>query len=470
MRRARPASAAGLLLVLALLGSACSVSTPRHGFSAGADGGSITPAGQPGQPGVGGPVVGGSDVVDEPGSGGSSDVATPGSGGQGPSARSTAAPTGGSGTPTASRDTSSRVGVTKDKITISVVAGFSGPFASVNEEIIRGIEIWRDDVNSRNGLGGRKISLVRVDHKDTTDGGVAACKEVERNGSFFAIVPAGVPGLLSAVDCLDRAGFPVVYHEAPTFLSAKWTHAYGGLWTPYDATAKSLASFVKNVDKDGDKKLGVIHINQAYYKRIADSYVAEAKRLGMNVARVEAVEENQSNFVAEMRRMQGAGVENIVLVVALEAVGIWRDSRAIGYSPTWTAMILTLDFLTKAARNLATGVRGLRPYATVDTPAFAKFKARAQELGYTVDAFAGEQFYSYGAGLTMEEALKRAGSDPSRKSLFAGLDSMRAYNNNIQAPITWGPGNYSGTKASFPVVCCDSNWNWKSLGPPKEAF
>jgi branched-chain amino acid transport system substrate-binding protein len=362
------------------------------------------------------------------------------------------------------------VGVTKSNITISVVAGFSGPFAQVNQEILTGLQIWRDDVNDRGGINGRKITLVQVDHKDTTDGGVAACKEVERNGSYLAIVPAGVPGLLSSVDCLDRAGFPVLYHEAPTFLSSKWTHAYGGLWTPYDVTAKSLASFVKNVDKDGKKKLGVIHINQAYYKRIADRYVAEAKHLGMNVAVVQPVQENQSSFVSEMQRMQQAGVENVVLVVALEAVGIWRDSRAIGYSPRWTAMILTLDFLTKAARDLATGVRGLRPYATVDTPTYAKFKTRAQQLGYTVDTFGGEQFYSYGAGLAMGEGIKRAGLDPTRNSLFAGLDSMTNYNNNIQAPIAWGPGKYTGTKASFPVVCCDANWNWKRLGPPKENF
>ena len=457
-------------LVVALFGGACSVTTPRHGFSA------IRNTANTGTSSQGAPLAPGEDPLNPsdplagpraPGREGS--VSSPGSGTGGTNEVSAA-----SGDAAARRtnpqDRSSRVGVSKTQIVVSVVAGYSGPFAEVNNQILRGLEVWRDDVNSRGGFYGRRIVLRLVDHKDTTEGGVAACREVQSNGSYVALVPAGVPGLLSAVDCLDRAGFPVLYHEAPTFLATKWTRAYGGLWTPYDETARSLASFVKNVQKDGSKKLGVIHINQAYFKRIADRYVAEAKRLGMTVSIVQPVEENQSSFVSEMRRMQEAGVGNVALIVALEAVGIWRDSNAIGYSPRWAAMILTLDFLTKAARNLASGVQGLRPYATVDTPAFQKFRQRAQELGYQIDAFAGEQFYSFGAGLSLGEGLRRAGTDPTRNSLFAALNSIKNYNNNIQAPITWGPQHYTGTEASFPVVCCDANWNWKRLGPPKERF
>jgi hypothetical protein len=36
--------------------------------------------------------------------------------------------------------------------------------------------------------------------------------------------------------------------------------------------------------------------------------------------------------------------------------------------------------------------------------------------------------------------------------------------------VGWPNGQSQGTDMMFPVECCDSNWNWKSLGPPASNF
>ena len=52
-------------------------------------------------------------------------------------------------------------------------------------------------MNAAGGINGRQIVLQAVDHKDTAAGGVAACKEVQSNGSFFAAVPEGIEANLT---------------------------------------------------------------------------------------------------------------------------------------------------------------------------------------------------------------------------------------------------------------------------------
>ena len=97
-------------------------------------------------------------------------------------------------------------------MTVSVIAGFSGPLAGVISRAYEGLLTWQDDVNGAGGIHGRKVVLKKVDHKETADGGVAACKEALSNGSFFAIVPEGVEATLTAVGCLDAAGMPTFYY------------------------------------------------------------------------------------------------------------------------------------------------------------------------------------------------------------------------------------------------------------------
>src|SRR5439155_6331937 len=88
--------------------------------------------------------------------------------------------------------TASAPGVTKDTITVSVIAGFSGALAAMVTRAYDGLMTWQDDVNAAGGINGRKIVMKKVDHKETADGGVAACKEALSNGSYFAVVPEGV--------------------------------------------------------------------------------------------------------------------------------------------------------------------------------------------------------------------------------------------------------------------------------------
>lgn len=462
---------------MVIVAAACSVSEPRNGFSAAEATRGTTPSGSsvgdPSDAGSGGAALDESsasapaDVNDAvPEAESTSGAAPADAGGSG------ATPSGGSGSGAGSGGSggsggSSAVGVTGDSVTVSFIAGFGGAYGPVIEQTYAGFETWLDDVNARGGVHGRQVRIKKVDHKETAEGGVAACQETLQNGSFFAIIGEGQGDAnVTAADCLDKRGFVhAAFVGAP---NPSWKNSYYMIPSSIDQ-GRSLGSFVKNVLGDGDKKLGVFHLAAPVYSLGKDAYAAEAKRLGMDVVAVEQIEPNQGSFTSQLVRMRDAGVENIAIVATIEAIGILRDARVMSYAPKFTGIVWQFDFITQTARDTAKGATGLRYSVTVDTAAFKQFQQKAAEQGRS-GATDGEALLFYGYGLLLEKILDSAGPQPTRDSLRLGIESIKGYDNGILPPITWGPGDFVGSEASFPAKCCTPDYAWASMGPPRREF
>lgn len=348
-----------------------------------------------------------------------------------------------------------------------MLAGFSGTFGVVLREAVKGFDVWADDVNSRGGIHGRQVVVKKVDHKETAEGGVAACKEVLNNGSFTAIIAEGQGDAnVTGAHCLDDAGF--VHLAVLPAIDPDLTTAYTILPATTDQ-GSSLASFVKNVMGDGERKIGVIHLKPPAYVQGKDAFVNEARKLGMDVVAQEAIEENQASFTPQLIRIRDAGAETVAIIATYEAAGILRDAKAIGYEPHWTGIVWLFDFVSQASGGTASGARGLRFSATIDSPVYGEFQATAAKQGRS-GLTDGEALINYGYGLLMGRVLEAAGPQPTLETLRSGIEAINNYFNGVLPPITWGPGDPVGPTASFPAACCGADNTWKSLGPPKDRF
>jgi ABC-type branched-subunit amino acid transport system substrate-binding protein len=362
----------------------------------------------------------------------------------------------------------SAVGVTKDTITVSVIAGFSGALAAMVGRAYDGLLTWQDDVNAAGGINGRRVILKQVDHKETADGGVAACKQALSNGSFMAIVPEGVDATLTAVSCLDAAGMPTLYYSATT--DPKWKVAFADVVTS-SLGGQQMASYVRNTLGGASKKAGVIYVNQASYTAMNDAFVGQARKLAQPLANSEPVEPNQASFTAPLLRLKNAGVQILIISATTDAVGILRDAKSMGWHPQLTGWGFQFDFLTTAARALFVDVAALRGYAAVDAAAYAQYSARMTARGRGRGRSSDlEGFSAYGHALMLGEVLKRAGANPTRATLVAGMESIKGYDNGILGPITWSATDHVGTHSTFPVVCCSDDNTWRTAGPPRTAY
>jgi ABC-type branched-subunit amino acid transport system substrate-binding protein len=371
---------------------------------------------------------------------------------------------------TATGTSASAGGVTKSSITISLVYARSGPYGQVADNFYNvGFQTWLDDVNARGGINGRKIVAKRVDNAGTADGGVAACKEVLGNGSFLAMPLEASVASTTFADCMNKANRLTI--GAFPFLDPSWRTVFAS--QPVGVQfGRGLATFVHGPVGDAGAKVGVIYLHEAFAESQRDGFLAEAKRVGLNVVDVEAVEPNQNSFTSVVLRMRQAGVTHLVLLVALEVLGIMRDAKAIQYTPHVSGVLWpSFDFVSQTGRDLLAGAWGLRYVATLDSPAFAAFEQKAAKYGHrqakTVD---GSAFLFYGDGLIMERVLQSAGTTPTDASLRAGIASIHGYDNGILPAITWGPDSFEGSKAQFPARCCSDDWTWRGAGPARASF
>lgn len=476
--RRRRSRVAVLVTLLALGASACSVSTPRDGLVAGGDavpgsGAATNQVGADGQPltsapgavpgpggvssgaGSSGSTVTGSTTTGSafaPAGGGTAVAGRPGStSSAGPKANASGGPSG----PNA-------VGVTATSISLSVSAGYSGIYGALfTDWVDNGFGTWVADVNARGGVNGRKISYKKVDNADSGEGGVAACKTILSNGTFFPVTFAGLNGADSnLVSCVDKAGMPSMT-GALTQFDDSWKHAYS--FATNANSAIQLSGLIKNVAKADARNVGLLFVDDPFFSAAAKVFAQDAARKGVRIVSTQKVSSNQASFVSEVTRMRDAGAKTVVIIAGGEAIGVIRDSKSINFSPQFIGLLWQADEVAKAAGGLFQGVFALRQWATTDTPQYKAFVALARKYGKDPTSSGG--MVGYGVGLTLERALRGMGSGGSRADLERGIQSVQNFNNGYSWPVSWGPGIRQARFGQFPLKCCNGDNTWASAGP-----
>jgi branched-chain amino acid transport system substrate-binding protein len=485
-RRARLGKviAAQLLLVLA---AACSVSTPRDAVSTsqsqqqnGAVPGSeaaqlgAAPAGLvPTDPGQSTADTQGLPAADGTAAAPGSDAAvTNGASGSRSGGNPATSPTGaaapgaaGSAPQAASGPT---VGVTAKEIRFSVLAGFSGMYGQILDGVVEsGFGTWVADVNSRGGIHGRQVRMIKVDNKDTVEGGISGCKEIQNNKSYFAFSLVGLGGAdVSATDCLDRAGVPTVSYLVSAY-NERWKNVY--TISEPGVTTRPLGSYIKNFLKRGDTKIGLFIERDPLFMAGKQPFLDGMKEQGLKVVHTETVAPGQSSYVSEVSRMKSAGADTVVMIVPGPAgIGIPRDARAVSYSPTFTGAIWAHDEFSRGAASIWSGMQALRYYASVNSPAYPKFVTTAKRHGRDGNT-SGLVFSVYGLGLVLQEVLQNAGVSPTRPGFGPAVEKVVDYENGIVG-VSFGPGQRRADGLQYPVKCCNPDNTWKGDGAAKSRF
>lgn len=475
---------AGGLAALAL--AACSVSTPRDGLIQGASGqqsfeGAAAGTGEAGQLGVGEGMTGadgaaaGDALAGAAASGGTQATAGAGQAQAGQAGQAGSTSSTGSGGAAAGAAQAAATGpsgpvpgVTAKEIRFSVLAGFSGMYGQILDGVVEsGFGTWVDDINARGGINGRRIVMIKVDNKDTAEGGVAGCKQIQENKSYFAFSLVGFGGAdVSATDCLDRAAIPTI-----SYLVSAYNNRWKSVYTISEpgVTSRPLASFIKNFLKRGNTKIGLFVERDPLFTAGKQPFLDGMAELGMQVVHTETVAPGQSSFVSEASRMKSSGAETVVMIVSgPSGIGIPRDARAVGYEPTFTGALWIHDEFSTAAASVQQGMQGLRYYASVNSPAYAKFVETANKYGRGNNTTALTMSV-YGLGLVVEKVLQNVGPTPTREGFGPAVEQIVNYENGIVG-LSFGKGNRRAEGLQYPVKCCNPNNTWMGIGAPQKAF
>jgi branched-chain amino acid transport system substrate-binding protein len=307
-------------------------------------------------------------------------------------------------------------------IKIGMAIAQTGGLAGGGKASLLGTEIWRDDVNAKGGLLGRKIELVVYDDKSSASETPAIYSKlldvdkVDILFSPYATVPTApiMPlvkqrGLLLmgnfSFQVNSKVGHDMWFNNAP--------------WGPADSWATSFLEIGK---KAGGKNMALLAADQEFAQNLAATARDVAKKMDIPVLFDQAYPPNTVEFSSIIRALKAAKPD-IVYVASYppDSAGILRGINEIGIGNNvkifgggmvglqFGAVMENLGSLLNGVVNYNTWLPEQSMYfdgtkAFFDTYTKRAIEAKVDPLGYYLAPF------GYASGQMIEQAIKSVGS------------------------------------------------------------
>jgi branched-chain amino acid transport system substrate-binding protein len=298
----------------------------------------------------------------------------------------------------------------------------TGGLAGGGKASLLGIEIWRDDVNAKGGLLGRKVELVVYDDKSSpseTPAIYSKLIDVDKVDLLFA--PYGTVPTAPLMPMVKQRGLLLIGNFSFQ-VNSKVGHDMwfnNAPWGPPDSWA---ASFLDIGQKAGGKSMALLAADQEFAQNLAKTAREVAAKRNMPVVFDQAYPPNTIEFSGIIRALKAAKPD-IVYVASYppDSAGILRAANEIGIGDEvkiFGGGMVGLQFASVMG-NLGSLLNGVVNYnswlpepsmyyegtkAFFETYAKRAVEAKVDPLGYYLAPF------GYASGQLVEQAIKAVGS------------------------------------------------------------
>ena len=316
----------------------------------------------------------------------------------------------------------SSVGAQQPPIKIGMSMPQTGGLAGGGKASLLGIEIWRDDVNAKGGLLGRKVELVVYDDKSSASESPAIYSkllDVDKVDLLFA--PYGTVPTAPIMPLVKQRGLLLIGNFSFQ-INSKIGHDMwfnNAPWGPPDSWA---ASFLGLGQKAGGKTMALLAADQEFAQNLAKTAREVATRLNMSVVFDQAYPPTTVEFSGIIRALKAAKPD-IVYVASYppDSAGILRAVNELGIGDNvkiFGGAMVGLQF-GAVMENMGSLLNGVVNYnswlpepsmyhegtkAFFETYAKRAVEAKVDPLGYYLAPF------GYTSGQLVEQAVKSVGS------------------------------------------------------------
>jgi ABC-type branched-subunit amino acid transport system substrate-binding protein len=337
-------------------------------------------------------------------------------------------------------------GVTDRQVLVGEFAAFSGPAAQLGERLKIGIDACFKSVNGQGGVNGRLLKLVtRDDGYEPEKAKVAVRQLIEEDKVFALIGSVGTPTGLAAVPILTQAKVPLV----GMFTGAE------GLRVPFNREVFHVRGsyfdeterMVAHLTSLGLKKIAVFYQDDAYGKAGLEGVQRALAKRQLKPVAIAPVERNTVNVQKSLDTLLPTQPDGIVQISAYKTCAAFiKQARAKGYG----GQFFNVSFVGSKALADELGDAGAGVVITQVVPfPFSTSIPIVREYHQIMSA-AGQKevdFSSLEGYITAKvfvEGLKRAGRNPTRDSLIAGLETIRDWDMG-GFTVGYGPQDHIGS-------------------------
>jgi ABC-type branched-subunit amino acid transport system substrate-binding protein len=338
-------------------------------------------------------------------------------------------------------------GVTANSILLGQSAAFSGPAAQLGIQMNIGTKAYLDHINAQGGVYGRKIGLKTRDDKYEAKLAPETTKALIEEDKVFALISyVGTPTMQTAIPVFTEAKVPLV----GPFTGAQLLHVpfnryiFNVRASYYDETEKIVEQLVST----GNRSIAVFYQNDAYGQAgLKGTEIAMAKR-NLKISALGTVERNTVKVEDAVKAISAVKPDGVVMISAYTSIAEFvRQMKRAGsttqfHNVSFVGSKALADALKEEGYGVAISQVVPFPWSP-SIPIVKEYQRVLTRVG--IKDFNFSSLEGYIVAKVMVEGLKRAGRQPTREKLIAGLESM----NNVdlgEFVVNFSPNNHSGSK------------------------
>ena len=344
-------------------------------------------------------------------------------------------------------------GVTPTTLTIGRVMPTGSPvFGPMATQHASGAEVCVASVNALGGIAGRRIVL--RDRDDGYDGARARSQTralIEEDNVLALLGAVGTPTLPPIMELAEQFGVPLV---GASSVGNEARLPPRRFVFPVRMSALGEASaIVKHQATIGTRRFAVVSSKEAYGPAGGAAFASALRSAGFSGQEIAFGATEDPRPVAQ--RLLEANPEVLLISVVPRPYGaVAREFRSLGGSArTFGLSVIRIEDLSAALGSLAEGIAlsQVLPYPLSQSSALAIEFRRA----LAAHAPAAEPSYhaleGYLEARVLVEGLRRAGSQPTRASLAAALESLSPHDFG-GVLVRYGPTDRTGSSFSDLIM------------------
>ena len=167
-------------------------------------------------------------------------------------------------------------------VQIAVASSFSGKYKDYGNEMLRGINLYIDQINSKGGINGTKIKLLVFDDKGTGNGAVKSAKDIVKNNKILLVLGHYLStSCLYAAPIYEKNKMPSITASATLDELTTRNEWLFRIVPPNVCQTKFLSVYAKTAL--GVNKASIIYDTDAYGSNLSKSFIEKASEICIDI-------------------------------------------------------------------------------------------------------------------------------------------------------------------------------------------
>ena len=327
------------------------------------------------------------------------------------------------------------VGVSSTSITLGMTLPMTGTASPGYNKIPGAMKAYFDYVNANGGVNGRSINLKVEDDQYVPTQAVAKTNKLLLQDKVMALIaPLGTANNKAVAASVNpaRRGVPVLFVNTgfSGFTDTKKYPTTYAILPSYVMEAKIMAEYIK--DNFAGKTLGLVYQDDDFGTDALKGFTQAGVTFAAKVAYASG---SQSSTTAAgwVTKLSAAKCDVVILfgVSSATAAGL-GTAAALKYAPQWILGSVGGDATTIKAAGVPAGVlynavgASFAPATTDATDEYVKLFSDIYAKAVPGSAFDNNVLIGMNTAFVAAQALKAAGTNPTRASLMAAIDTKGA--------------------------------------------